>query len=121
MPSPTHILSVGKDPAVMSSRTLLLLDAGYAVQEALTLDKAKDLVHSDSIDLALFCYTVPESDQRLLIYLIREKRRLMPIIWIRSHDHQAGPRTCIAVDNGPEALLECLQSVSKVLQRTKSN
>src|SRR5215831_1499585 len=98
MPSPKHILSIGKDPALMSSRTMVLLDAGYAVQEALTLDKAKELIHSDSIDVTLLCHTVPERDQRLLIYLIREKRRLMPILWIRAYDHQSAPRTCIAVD-----------------------
>jgi DNA-binding response OmpR family regulator len=111
MPAPPHILSVGKDPTLMSSRTLLLLNAGYAVQEAFTLDKAKDLVHSDSIDVTLLCHTVPERDQRLLIYLVREKRNLMPILCIRSYDHQSVPRTCIAVDNEPEALLQTLKSV----------
>jgi len=111
MTSPAHILSVGRDPALMYSRTLLLRNAGYSVQEALTLDKAKDLVYSDSIDVTLLCHTLPESDQRLLIFLIRQKRRLMPILWIRSYEHQSAPRTCIAVDNAPEALLQCLQSV----------
>ena len=111
MSTPPHILSVGKDPTLMSSRTMLLLNAGYAVQEALTLDKAKDLVHSGSIDVTLLCHTVPERDQRLLIYLVREKRRLMPILCIRSHDHESVPRACIAVDNGPEALLQTLKSV----------
>jgi DNA-binding response OmpR family regulator len=115
MTTPPHILSVGKDPTLMSSRTLLLLKAGYAVQEAFTLDKAKDLVHSDSIDVTLLCHTVPERDQRLLIYLVREKRNLMPILCVRSLEHEAVPRTCIAVDNEPEALLQCLKSVSKVL------
>lgn len=67
MPTPPHILSVGKDPTLMSSRTLLLRNAGYAVEEAFTLDKAKDLVHSYSIDVTLLCHTVPERDQRLLI------------------------------------------------------
>ena len=84
---PMHILSVGKDPALMSSRTMLLLKAGYAVQEAFTLDKAKVLVHSDSIDVTLLCHTVPERDQRLLIYLAREEKRLMPILCIRSYRH----------------------------------
>ena len=111
MPSP-HILSVGKDPTLMSSRTLLLRNAGYAVQEAYTLDKAKDLVRSDSIDVTLLCHTVPEREQRLLIYLVREKnRRLMPILCIRSHDHESVPRVCTAVDNEPESLLRTLKSV----------
>ena len=115
MPTPPHILSVGKDPTLMSSRTLLLRNAGYAVEEAFTLDKAKDLVHSYSIDVTLLCHTVPERDQRLLIYLIREKRNLMPILYVRSYEHESVPRTCIPVDNQPEALLQTLKSVVKVL------
>jgi DNA-binding response OmpR family regulator len=111
MSTPPHILSVGKDPSLMSSRTMLLLNAGYAVQEAFPLDKAKDLVRSDSIDVTLFCHTVPERDQRLLIYLVRAKRRLMPILRIRSHHHESVPLACIAVDNEPEALLQTLKSV----------
>ena len=111
MPTPPHILSVGNDPALMSSRTLLLLNAGYAVEEAFTLDKAKNLIHSDSIDVTLLCHTVPERDQRLIIYLVREKRNLMPVLCIRSCEHQSAPRTCIAVDNEPEALLQTLKSV----------
>jgi DNA-binding response OmpR family regulator len=111
MASPPHILSVGKESALMSSRTLLLRNAGYDVQEAFTLDKAKDLVHSDSIDVTLLCHTVPERDQRLLVYLVRAKRRLMPILYIRSYDHESVPLACIAVGNEPEALLQTLKSL----------
>lgn len=115
MPTPPHILSVGKDLALMSSRKSLLLNAGYAVQEAFTLDKAKDLLHSDSIDVTLLCHSVPEHDQRLLIYLIRENKKFMPILCIRSYDREPVPRTCIAVDKEPpEALLQTLKSVVQV-------
>ena len=111
MPTPPHILSVGKDPMLMSSRTALLLNAGYAVQEALTLDKARNFINSDSVDVTLLCHTVPERDQRLIIYLVREKRNLMPVLWIRSYEHQSAPRSCIAVDSEPEALLQALKSL----------
>jgi DNA-binding response OmpR family regulator len=111
MPTLPHILSVGKDPTLMSSRTLLLRNAGYAVQEAFTLDKAKDLVHSDSIDVTLLCHTVPEREQRILISLVREKRNLMPVLCIRSNRHASVLRTCTAVDSEPEALLQSLKSV----------
>lgn len=120
MPTPPHILSVGKDPALMSSRTLLLLSAGYAVQEAFTLDKAKNLIDSDSIDVTLLCHTVPERDQRLLIYLVREKRNLMPVLCIRAYQHQAAPRNCIGVDNEPEALLQTLKSVVQTTGTSKA-
>ena len=120
MPTPPHILSVGKDPTLMSTRSLVLRKAGYAVKEALTLDKAKDIVYSDSIDVTLLCHTVPERDQRLLIYLVREKRNLMPVLCIRAYHHQSAPRTCIAVDNDPEALLQTLKSVIQTPDTAKA-
>ena len=73
MPTPLHILLVGKDPIVMSSRALLLLKAGYAVREAYTLDKAKDQILSDSIDVTLLCHTVTEHEKRILISLVWKK------------------------------------------------
>jgi DNA-binding response OmpR family regulator len=111
MPTAPHILSVGKDPVLMSTRTLLLRNAGHAVQEAFTLDNAKDLIRSDSIDVTLLCHTVPEREKRILISLVREKRNLMPVIYIRSYRHESVPRTCIGVDNEPKALLQALRSV----------
>ena len=110
MPTPLHILLVGKDPILMSSHALLLLKAGYAVREAYTLDKAKDLIHSDSIDVTLLCHTVTEHEKHILISLAREKSNLMPVLCIRSNRHESFSRT-FAVDNEPEALLQSLKSV----------
>lgn len=93
MPALPHILLVGKDPTLMSSRTLRLLNAGYAVREAYTLDRAKDLALSDSIDVTLLCHTVPEREKRILISLVRKKRNLMPVLCIRSNRHVSVPRT----------------------------
>jgi hypothetical protein len=39
-----RILSVGKEPILMASRTLVLRNAGYGVEEAHTVDKALALV-----------------------------------------------------------------------------
>ena len=111
MPTRLHILLVGKDPVVMSSRTLLLLKAGYAVREAYTLDKAKDQILSDSIDVTLLCHTVTEREKRILISLLWEKRNFMPVFCIRSNRHESVPRTWTAVDSEPEALLQSLKSV----------
>ncbi|MGC2742667.1 MAG: hypothetical protein WA672_05730 [Candidatus Angelobacter sp.] len=111
MAVPLHILSFGRDPALMSSRTLLLVNAGYAVQEAYTLEKAVELVDSDSIDLTLICHTVPQRDQQIFISVVRKKRRLMPVLCIRSYAYESSPRACTPVDNDPEALLHCVKSL----------
>lgn len=109
MTTPPHILSVGNNPTLMSSRTLILRSAGYDVEEAYTVDRAITLVEADSIDAVLICHTIPKDGQQMLIAVISDKRRLMPVLCIRSHAYETVPRTCIAVDNDPEALLKTLK------------
>ena len=104
-----HILSVGNNPTLMSSRTLILRAAGYVVEESYTVDKAINLVEADSIDVTLICHTIPKNDQQVLITIVREKRRLMPVLCIRSSAFESAPRSCIAVDNEPEALLNAVR------------
>ncbi|HEV7522416.1 MAG TPA: hypothetical protein VGP89_15035 [Candidatus Angelobacter sp.] len=107
--APLRILSVGTDNSLMKTRTLLLLSAGYAVEEAYAIETAISIVVTDLIDATLICHTVPQNAQQTLIAIVREKRRLMPILCIRSYAYETAPRTCIAVDNDPEALLKSLK------------
>ena len=113
MITPPHILSVGKNPNLMSSRSLILRNAGYLVDEAYSLDKAINLVEADSIDAVLICHTVPRNDQQALISTVRKKRRLMPVLCIRSYAYESAPQTCIPVDNEPEELLNTVKMVTK--------
>ena len=108
MPLP-RILSVGTDKTLMALRTLLLSNSGYAIEEAHSIEKAIGFVEADSIDATLICHAVPQHDQGVLISAVREKRRLMPILCIRSYAYESAPRTCVAVDNDPEALLKTLK------------
>jgi len=104
-----HILSVGSNAILMSSRSLILRAAGYAVEEAYAVDKAMSLVEADSIDVTLICHTIPKGDQQALVAFVRDKRKLMPILCIRSYAYEAAPRSCVAVDNDPEELLKTLK------------
>jgi DNA-binding NtrC family response regulator len=109
MKTPPHILSVGNNPTLMSSRSLILRSAGYFVEEAYTVSKAMNLISADSIDAILICHTIPQNDQQVLISHVREKRRLMPVLCIRSNAYESAPRTCIAVDNDPGLLLNTVK------------
>jgi DNA-binding response OmpR family regulator len=93
----------------MSSRTLILRDAGYVVEEAYSVDKAIRLATADSIDATLICHTIPKRDQQLLIAVIRENRTLMPVLCIRADADESVGRTCIAVDSEPVGLLNALR------------
>ena len=97
----------------MASRTLVLRGGGYAVEEVHSLDKAITLVEADSIDATLICHTVARPERHLLVAVIREKRRLMPVLCIRSYVYEETPRTCIAVDNEPANLLGAIRLAIK--------
>jgi CheY-like chemotaxis protein len=112
MPSPPHILSVGRNPTLMSSRSLILRRAGYLVEEADSVDKAINLVEADLIDAVLICHSLAKRDQQALISTVREKRRLIPVLCIRTYAYESAPQTCIAVDNEPELLLTTVKLVT---------
>src|SRR5712692_5909697 len=59
MTSPPNILSVGTNPVLMASRSLILRGAGYLVEEAYSVDKAINVVEGDFPDAVLICHTVP--------------------------------------------------------------
>jgi CheY-like chemotaxis protein len=107
--TPPNILSVGSNPSLMASRTLILRAAGYRVEVAHTVGKAINLVAEDFIDAMLICHTVPRNDQQILISAARRKRPLMPILCLRSYAYESVAKTCIAVDNDPEALLNAVR------------
>jgi DNA-binding response OmpR family regulator len=109
MTTPPRILSVGNNPTLMSSRSLILRGAGFLVDEAYTVDKAIAMVEADSIDAVLICHTIPRNDQRQLISFVRQTRSLTPVLCIRSNAYEAAPRTCVAVDNEPEELLNTVR------------
>lgn len=104
-----HILSIGKNHNLMSSRSLILRKAGYVVQEAWTAEEAIRLVESDLIDATLICHTISPLEQEMLIAAVRAKRRLMPILCIRSYAFEDTVQNCIGLDNEPETLLNALR------------
>jgi len=62
-----HLLSVGYDPLLMRTRSFVLRQAGFTVDEAYNLNGALGLLMSDSIDAVLLCHTVPKDKQRSFI------------------------------------------------------
>ena len=62
-----------------------------------------------SIDAALVCHNRSRPEQNVLISTIRSKRRLTPILCIKSYLFETAPKTCITVENDLEAVLNALQ------------
>jgi len=104
-----HLLSVGYDPLLMRTRSFVLREAGFTVDEAYNLNGALGLLMSDSIDAVLLCHTVPKDKQRSFIAAAHRERRLLPIICIKSQDHEGNQQGCLSVGSDPDELLEAVK------------
>ena len=110
------VLSVGRDPLLMRTRTVLLLEAGYSVMPSFTSRDAFQIFSSREIDLVILCHTIPQEEKSKLIVSMKERKRA-PIVCI----HVDGEADGKLVDaylhslDGPEVLLSC---VAKVLDKS---
>ena len=111
------VLSVGRDPLLMRTRTGVLLNAGYSVMPSFTSRDAFQIFSSREIDLVILCHTIPEEEKIKLIGSIKLGNKRTPIVSI----HADGETDEELVDayvhglDGPEALLSC---ISKVLDKS---
>jgi len=104
-----HLLSVGYDPLLMRTRSFILRQAGFTVDEAYNLNGALGLLMSDSIDAVLLCHTIPKDKQRSFISAAHRERRLLPIICIKAQDHEGNQHGCLSVGSDPDELLEAVK------------
>lgn len=66
-----HILAVGRDPMVLSSRCSVLRSADYIVQAAASIAEAIDRSSGTDFDLVLLCHSIPVEDRERLIGVLR--------------------------------------------------
>ena len=104
-----HILAVGLDRMVLSSRCSVLRSAGYLVRSASSIDEAIDGLDRD-FDLVLLCHSIPVQDRDRLINAIRSTHSQIPIYLVApaSNNYQAGLVDGI-LSSRPEALLKALR------------
>jgi hypothetical protein len=112
------VLSVGFDPILMRSRSLVLRQAGFAVDEAYNLAGALALAKSGAVDLVLLCHTVSPNEQRRFISAVRKIRRLLPILCLNCQDCALPLPGCVVVDNDP---LELVKTVKLAVQSPQAS
>jgi DNA-binding response OmpR family regulator len=105
---------VGHDAELMRTRSLVLCDAGFSVDEAYTLEGALEL--TEFVHALVICHTLPERSRAQLIAAAREIRGLMPIICVQLQPSEAAPDGCIAAENAPLSILEAVVSTMKTGQ-----
>ena len=68
---PKHILSVSYDESLLSTRQMLLQQAGYAVTSALGFPEALELCKKGEFDLVLIGHSIPREDKQVLVRVTR--------------------------------------------------
>ena len=107
------LLSVGRDPLLMRTRTALLAEAGYSVMPSFTSRDAFQIFISSAIDLVILCHTIPQEEKSKLIVSMKERNKKTPIVCIHVDGEADGKLVDAYVHSldGPEALLSCVAEV----------
>ena len=117
-----HILAVGWDPIVLSSRCSVLRYAGYIVRSASSIDGAIEELDRD-IDLVLLCHSIPVQDRDRVIEIIRSANPQIPIYSVASASSDSGAGLVDGIiSSRPEDLLKALRckTASRSLQNSIS-
>ena len=107
------LLSVGLDPLLMHTRTVLLGEAGYSVMPSFTSRDAFQIFISHHIDLVVLCHTIPQEEKSKLIVSMKERNKRTPIVCIHVDGETDGKLVDAYVHSldGPEVLLSCVATV----------
>jgi hypothetical protein len=112
------LLSFGYDKIMLLSRSMVLRNAGYDVEEVCRWHDAFSRAQADAIDAVVLCHTVPLREQESLVKGIHAKRRLLPIFCVvQQLALERCVRGCIAIDSAPEELLDGLQSALRQIRK----
>lgn len=118
-----HILAVGWDPTVLSSRCSVLRYAGYIVRSAASIDETIEGLSETDFELVLLCHSIPVQDRDRLIKVIRSAHPQIPIYLVSSapSDSEAGLVDGI-LSSRPEHLLKALRckNAGRSLQNSNS-
>jgi len=107
------LLSVGRDPLLMRTRTVLLGEAGYSVMPSFTSRDAFQIFISRDVGLVILCHTIPQEEKSNSIASMKERNNRTPIVCM----HVDGEADRKLVDayvhslDGPEAFLSCVVQV----------
>jgi CheY-like chemotaxis protein len=110
--SSTLILSAGRDPALLGTRSLILRSAGYIVESAYSIEDAITRFRGGAFDLVVLCHSIPERERKRLIFLIRECGAVTPVLFVTAT--AAGLPDGLAdlsADSDPWNLLRSVRSI----------
>jgi DNA-binding response OmpR family regulator len=74
------ILSIGSDPDVLTRRSSVLAETGYAIVSVTDLRKAAEKIANEEFDVLLVCNSLAEEDCRQLVNMSRRHRPFMRVV-----------------------------------------
>ncbi len=104
------ILSIGRDPELLESRSSILRADGYIVDSVLSTKQAILHFMDGDFDLVLLCHSIPLKERERLTSSIRAFGSLTPIVSVAPPAGQA-PEACAGatIEGAPEVLLSGIQ------------
>lgn len=109
---PKSVLSISYDPSLLTTRQMLLEQAGYSVVSAHGFTEALEQCHAAQYDIVLMGHSMPRKDKSALAAAIRE-HCAAPILSIRRPDEPPLPEADYSVesDEGPTILLAGIEAI----------
>src|SRR5689334_15575904 len=107
MPAKKCILVISYDEALLSTRKMILEEAGFEVATAYGMaEAAKACGIRPRFDLVVLGHTIPLDDRLELVKIFRQNSS-SPILSVRRSDETLRPETEYSVDSlaGPQALV----------------
>jgi hypothetical protein len=117
----TRVVAFGYDRMLVELRSRVLRMSGYQVEETFTMAEASESAQSDLIDALVICHTVPLDQKEKLVSAVRRTRKLMPILCIRTRQHDVMPSDCVSVENSPVAILDAMRDAVRLYKSPKAS
>ncbi len=105
------ILSVGVDPDVMGTRSLVLQAADYLVVTAYSIKEAVDHFRGGDFDLVLLCQSIPAKDRYRLTCWVRASGSRIPVVTVSGRFFQEDAFADVTVGSDPATLLGGIREV----------
>ena len=104
------ILSIGSDRTLLGLRDDVLRIAGYKVREYIPSEFSSP--PDDDFAIAILCHSIPDAEKQRIIRSIRSRKPGVPILIVRASEGRIEnvDATVHGLD-GPEALLNCVESL----------
>lgn len=108
-----HILSAGRDPALLASRNEVLRRQGHTVVTAVTFAEIVESFFAGDFDVIVLCHTVPDYERRKIIRMVHNHAPRTPVLVLSAYEGQGRDEGAVPVPNHPQELVEAVELAAR--------